>query len=197
MSLCSFKFVSILDRTKKRTQKVEFIVVHTTNYWKEGGTAINNAKCLARDKSKAVHWYVDDSTLVKSLPETEVAYAIGGNIWRGFVPKWRKNKIKPCNGNTLNIEMCLNVPGIDNNAAIDNTTRLIAVKCLFYGLDTSRVIRHYEVTGKTCTWFYPQKGQWIAKDENKKFYEMKRAVQYCVNEYRKGNKELLRPFIIL
>lgn len=186
----SFKKITDPD-TRKRKQKIEYIVVHWTANVNPGATAEMNARYLQRKRSAGCHYAVDDQETIQCVPEDRVAYAVGDKKWLGFIPKpWHKGKI--FNENSLSYEMCLG-GGRNDSLIIDKTAQYVAWqlydKSLYRGdtilinkirytrkiPDLGRVVRHYDVSGKQCPRFYYNE-PWNLEKENKEFLRFKRKV---------------------
>lgn len=122
-----------------RTQPIEYIVVHYTA--NTGDTAQNNLDYFARTKTgTSAHYFVDENEVCQSVQDTDVAWHCGS-----------KNPRHPyCrNANSIGIEMCNSVGGVPE-AVRDRTAAFVRELMDKYGLDSSHVLRHYDVTGKRC-----------------------------------------------
>lgn len=134
----------------KRTQKVEWIVMHYTA--NDGDSDESNAKYFQQPLNPvaSAHYFVDDDSITCSVPEDYVAYHCGAQTYRH--PSCR-------NANSIGIEMCDarrdgKVQATDKTIA--NAAELAAQLCKKYGLTTDRIIRHYDVTGKLCPAYWVQ-----------------------------------------
>ena len=124
---------------KGRTQPIEYIVVHYTA--NKGDTAKNNVDYFARTVTgTSAHYFVDENEVCQSVQDTDVAWHCGS-----------KNPRHPyCrNANSIGIEMCNSVGGVPE-AIRDRTAAFVQQKMKEYGIDSSHVLRHYDVTGKRC-----------------------------------------------
>jgi N-acetylmuramoyl-L-alanine amidase CwlA len=162
-------FKKIIDRTvKQRTMPIEYLVVHWTANTATGADARANAIYLKKKENAGTHYCIDDEEIYQCTEDKNVAYSVGGKYWSGFVPKmWLARKI--FNNNSLNFEMCL---GGDRNDSIviDHTAELIGKKLVQYGLDITRVVRHYDVLGKPCPRFcYADTNSWDNTREDSAF----------------------------
>lgn len=178
--IVAISFVRIMDKTEKRRRdKIEYLVVHWTANPSPGADAVANAKYLRNKEGAGAHYCIDDKQIVQCTDEENVAYSVGGPKWFGFVPKfWLKDRIK--NNNSLSFEMCL---GGDRNDSIiiDQTAQLIGHRLVRYGLDMSRVVRHYDVVGKPCPMFAYKNGKWDRRTEDSCFLVFKGIVNYYYN----------------
>lgn len=122
-----------------RTQPIEYIVVHYTA--NSGDTAQNNLDYFARTKTgTSAHYFVDENEVCQSVQDTDVAWHCGSNNPRH--PYCR-------NANSIGVEMCNSVGGVPE-AVRDRTAAFVRELMDKYGLDSSHVLRHYDVTGKRC-----------------------------------------------
>jgi N-acetylmuramoyl-L-alanine amidase CwlA len=122
-----------------RAGKVEYIVIHYTGI--PNDTAENNAVYSAREYTGvSAHYFVDENEVCQSVQDTDVAWHCGS-----------KNPRHPyCrNANSIGIEMCNSVGGVPE-AVRARTAAFVRQKMKEYGIDSSHVLRHYDVTGKRC-----------------------------------------------
>lgn len=135
----TFKQAHSGNYQKGRTQPIEYIVVHYTA--NTGDTAQNNLDYFARAKTgTSAHYFVDENEVCQSVQDTDVAWHCGS-----------KNPRHPyCrNANSIGIEMCNSVGSVPE-AVRDRTAAFVRQKMKEYGIDSSHVLRHYDVTGKRC-----------------------------------------------
>lgn len=135
----TFKQAHLGNYQKGRTQPIEYIVVHYTA--NTGDTAQNNLDYFARTKTgTSAHYFVDENEVCQSVQDTDVAWHCGS-----------KNPRHPyCrNANSIGVEMCNSVGGVPE-AVRDRTAAFVRQKMKEYGIDSSHVLRHYDVTGKRC-----------------------------------------------
>lgn len=122
-----------------RTQPIEYIVVHYTA--NTGDTAQNNLDYFARTKTgTSAHYFVDENEVCQSVQDTDTAWHCGSNNPRH--PYCR-------NANSIGVEMCNSVGGVPE-AVRARTAAFVRQKMKEYGIDSSHVLRHYDVTGKRC-----------------------------------------------
>lgn len=135
----TFKQAHSGNYQKGRTQPIEYIVVHYTA--NSGDTAQNNLDYFARTKTgTSAHYFVDENEVCQSVQDTDVAWHCGS-----------KNPRHPyCrNANSIGVEMCDSLNAVPE-ATRARTAALVRELMGKYGLDSSRVLRHYDVTGKRC-----------------------------------------------
>ena len=122
-----------------RTQPIEYIVVHYTA--NEGDTAQNNLDYFARTKTgTSAHYFVDSQGVGQSVQDSDTAWHCGSDHPRH--PYCR-------NSNSIGIEMCDSVDGVPEDVR-SLTAGLVRELMSRYGIDSSHVLRHYDVTGKRC-----------------------------------------------
>jgi len=172
----SVSFYKIMDRTvKKRRDRIEFLVVHYTANPNPGADARMNATYLRNKEGAGTHYCIDDEEVVQCTDEGNVAYAVGDKKWWGFIPKpWLSNKIR--NNNSISFEMCLG-GGRNDSLIIETTAQQLGWQLVNKGLDISRVVRHYDVSGKHCPRFYYMDKCWDQAKEDRAFYLFKLKVQ--------------------
>lgn len=122
-----------------RTQPIEYIVVHYTA--NRGDTAKNNVDYFARTVTgTSAHYFVDRNAVMQSVDEGDTAWHCGSDHPRH--PYCR-------NSNSIGIEMCDSVDGVPDDVK-SLTVSLVQDLMSRYGIDSSHVLRHYDVTGKRC-----------------------------------------------
>ena len=122
-----------------RTQPIEYIVVHYTA--NKGDTAKNNVDYFARTVTgTSAHYFVDRNAVMQSVDEGDTAWHCGSDHPRH--PYCR-------NSNSIGVEMCDSVEGVPEDVK-SLTVSLVQELMSRYGIDSSHVLRHYDVTGKRC-----------------------------------------------
>lgn len=123
-------------------EQVKGIVVHYTA--NPGTTARQNRDyfeglSLSHETSASSHFVIGlDGELIQCIPCNEIAYAS-----------------KERNADTIAIECCIpDDTGKFADATYDTLLHLLAWLMGRYGLDIDDVIRHYDVTGKSCPKYY-------------------------------------------
>ena len=198
-------FRQIWDKhTRKRKDKIEYIVIHYTANPHAGADAEMNARYLQKKRNAGAHYVIDDQEIIQTVPENEVAYSVGDKKWLGFIPKpWLKGKV--FNENSISYEMCLG-GGRNDSLIIERTAQCVAWQILnkgFFRLDSvrvwsqsqnrtitlykkvpdlGRVIRHHDVSGKQCPRFYYMDPSWDQKKEDRAFYIFKLKVDTYVRK---------------
>lgn len=130
---------------KNRPGEIEYIVMHYTAG--SGDTAKGNASYFANasELRRSAHYFVDESAIYQSVPDEETAWHCGGS-------NYRHDKCR--NFNSIGIEMCSDKDKSGNyyisEKTVDNAVDLVKHLVDKYSIDASHVLRHYDVTGKTC-----------------------------------------------
>lgn len=140
-----------------RTNSVKYLVIHYTS--NDGDTAKNNVDYYARTANlkASAHFYVDTKEVWQSVKEGDTAYHCGANTYKH--PYCR-------NSNSIGIELCSryagNLKSDKANDTVDfskyyfeyevlkNAAELTRELMAKYNIPIENVIRHYDVTGKTC-----------------------------------------------
>lgn len=134
---------------RERIEKVKYIVIHYTG---AEGTAADNVKYFnAGNRSASAHYFVDRSGEIREYcdPAKWYAWHCGGSLESSHHPYYGKCT----NSNSIGIEICTHNNGSNwefttqaVNAAIELTKYLMQK----FGVSADNVIRHYDVTGKSC-----------------------------------------------
>ncbi|MBQ8396742.1 MAG: N-acetylmuramoyl-L-alanine amidase [Clostridia bacterium] len=123
------------------------IVVHYVG--NPGTTAQNNRNYFNNpDSTVSAHFVVGlDGEIIQCIPLHEKSSASNHR-----------------NSDTISIEVCHpNETGVFTDAAYDALVRLTAWLCVACDLDADQIIRHYDVTGKSCPkWFVDDETAWAA-----------------------------------
>lgn len=136
---------------------IKYIVIHYTG--NDGDTAENNAKYFKNNITKtSAHYFVDDNEAVRSVPENRSAYSVG-----------TKNKLggpmfgKCTNKNSISIELCDTVRNgtvAPTKETVENALQLTRDLMAKYGIPKTNVIRHYDVTLKSCPAYWINDERW-------------------------------------
>ena len=127
-------------------KKITHIVVHYTSGKNTSeGAALANCKYFNRNSVGAsAHFFVDSGyTIWQSVAESDTAWHAGN---------WAMNQ------RSIGIEVCS--AGVFTNAEIERLTWLVQHLMKKYNIPASRVIRHYDVTGKKCPAYYVDNTKW-------------------------------------
>lgn len=143
---------------------IKYIVLHYTA--NDGDKAENNAKYFqtARDPASSAHYFVDDNTIVQSVPDNYVAWAVGGNRYFD-IEKTGGGKLykKVTNANSISIEMCgtkRDGKGTASEKTMQNAVSFCLELMKKYNIDIDHVVRHFDVTGKHCPVYFMNDAAW-------------------------------------
>ena len=141
-----------LTRSLTPLKKLRAIIIHSTANTDKGANAIahwNFFNTTTETKTSA-HYFVDDKTIVRCIPDNERANHVGA---LSYQPNMHSTFGIPANDSpnyyTIGIEMCVNSDG-DFVKTRQNTIELTRYLLEKYGLTINNVFRHYDITGKPC-----------------------------------------------
>ena len=134
-------------RRGNKLDSVDDIVIHYTG--NPGTTAQNNRDYFAKDDTEVCSHFVigSDGSIVQCVPIDEKSAASNER-----------------NRNTISIEVCHeDKSGKFTDSAYESLVKLTAWLCDNAGIDSSHIIRHYDVTGKECPlYFVKRPDKWDA-----------------------------------
>lgn len=138
---------------KRDVSQIKYIAVHYTG--NDGDTDENNGKYFANNVVKAsAHYFVDDDSVTQSVPDDYNAWAVGDKRWSNYkTTGGAKFYGIVKNTNSLSIEICDDVKNgsiYPSAQTIANAIALVNEKMKQYNIPKDRVIRHFDVSGKTC-----------------------------------------------
>lgn len=139
--------------SKRSISSIKYIVIHYTG--NNGDKAVNNATYFKNNVVKAsAHYFVDDTTVYQSVPDNYVAWSVGGSKYSDCSKTGGGKKYGLCtNANSLSIELCDTIKDgkiYPSEKTIENAITLTKKLMKKYGIHASNVIRHFDVTGKSC-----------------------------------------------
>ena len=165
----------------KRTQKIEYIVIHYTG--NKGDTARNNCVYFSGpNRNASAHYFVDENGWEQSVPEDRVAWSVGRKF--GEAQYWGKCT----NANSINIEMCNSVT--KNERVEDQTVILVKQLMKRYNISKDHVVRHFDVCGKDCPHSLINNREWhrfLDKLEELTDTELSNAVDKIISSGTKIN----------
>ena len=133
---------------KGRRESIKYIVIH---YVGATGSALNNVKYYSSaDVGASAHYFVghasENGAIYQSVAPQDCAWHCGSETGVYY---------SPCrNDNAIGIEMCChkdeNGGWYFDDITVQNTVELTKWLMKEYNIDVSHVIRHYDVTHKTC-----------------------------------------------
>lgn len=129
---------------------IKYIVIHYTA--NDGDTAEGNGNYFANNNVGAsAHYFVDDDSIVQSVPDNRIAWSVGGKKYPDT--KGAAYYGKCTNNNSISVELCdTRKNGVYDftEAALKNAADLVRLLMKKYNVPIERVIRHYDVNGKIC-----------------------------------------------
>lgn len=129
----------------RNPSEIKYIVIHYTG--NNGDTAINNGNYFKKSKAGAsAHYFVDAINICQSVKDENIAYHCG--------TKKTFYHLNCRNSNSIGIEMVSkkNSKGqyYIEDKVIENTIALVKELMGKYNIPITNVIRHYDVTHKSC-----------------------------------------------
>ena len=157
----------------RAASQIRYLVYHYTG--NDGDMAANNAKYFQNNIVKAsAHYFVDDTTVWRSVPDLKVAWSVGGSKYANADKTGGGTMYGVItNTNSLSIEMCDTIRnGVyqASEATLANAAALGRTLMEKYGIPIENVYRHFDVTGKHCPSYLVSAQKWA---EFKKRLEVK------------------------
>lgn len=155
MSILKVPIVDMMLTNKKARPGKKIIPTHVCVHWTASQGPGADADAIARyfergERAASAHYAVDSEKVVRCIPENEMSYSVGANKYTPFA---LKNIGAYPNAHVISIEMCVNSDG-HFWSMYSNTARLCAEIMNRYKMTADKLIRHYDVTGKTCPAFF-------------------------------------------
>lgn len=128
-----------------RTKSIEYLVIHYTS--NDGDTAKGNCKYFQTpDRNASANYFVDELEIWQSVADTDTAWHCGTNKTY-YHPTCRNN-------NSIGIELCSRKDSQGNyyfkDEVLKNAIELVKSLMNKYNIPIQNIIRHYDVTHKTC-----------------------------------------------
>lgn len=157
----------------RNASQIRYLVYHYTG--NDGDMAANNAKYFQNNIVKAsAHYFVDDTTVWRSVPDLKVAWSVGGSKYANAHKTGGGTMYGVItNTNSLSIEMCDTIRnGVyqASEATLANAAALGRALMEKYDIPIENVYRHFDVTGKHCPSYLVNAQKWA---EFKKRLEVK------------------------
>ncbi|MGG1219407.1 N-acetylmuramoyl-L-alanine amidase [Priestia endophytica] len=158
-------------RPARKNYGVKGIVMHYTATPK--ATAKNerdyfNGTCIALKRYASAHYFVDKTEVRQIIPDNEIAYHAHDRS-KCYIDKLSPN----ANFTALGVEMCIEADGSLHPDTVKRAVELVTYLCNKYGLSTSDIYRHYDVTEKNCP------AMWVANPNS--FTGFKNDVYKVIN----------------
>ncbi len=157
----------------RNASQIRYLVYHYTG--NDGDMAANNAKYFQNNIVKAsAHYFVDDTTVWRSVPDLKVAWSVGGSKYANADKTGGGTMYGVItNTNSISIEMCDTIRnGVyqASEATLANAAALGRALMEKYDIPIENVYRHFDVTGKHCPSYLVNAQKWA---EFKKRLEVK------------------------
>lgn len=157
----------------RNASQIRYLVYHYTG--NDGDRAANNAKYFQNNIVKtSAHYFVDDTTVWRSVPDLKVAWSVGGSKYANAHKTGGGTMYGVItNTNSLSIEMCDTIRnGVyqASEATLANAAALGRALMEKYDIPIENVYRHFDVTGKHCPSYLVNAQKWA---EFKKRLEVK------------------------
>ena len=137
---------------KRSLARIKYIVIHYTG--NDGDTDENNGKYFDSVRYVSSHYFVDDDSVTQSVPDNYIAYAVGGSRYSNYKTTGGAKYYNKCyNSNSISIELCDDVKDgkvYPSKGTIENAIKLTKTLMKRYNVPADRVIRHFDVNGKSC-----------------------------------------------
>ena len=149
----------------RAVNQIKYLVFHYTG--NDGDQAANNAAYFQNNIVQAsAHYFVDDTTVWRSVPDLKVAWAVGGKKYANADKTGGGTMYGMItNTNSISIEMCDTIRnGIyqASEATLANAAALGRELMEKYGIPLRNVYRHFDVTGKHCPSYLINAQKWAA-----------------------------------
>lgn len=139
--------------SKRSTNNIKYLVIHYTGNDGDSDEA-NTNYFKEHQRNASAHYFVDDDSVSRSVPDDWVAWSVGGNKYPNCPQTGGGKFYNQCtNSNSISIELCDSI----RNGKYDFTENTLAqaaelAKLIMktYNIPIERVIRHFDVTGKHC-----------------------------------------------
>lgn len=153
---------------QRKLSNIKYIVIHYTG--NDGDSDESNANFFKRKVIKtSAHYFVDDDSITRSVPDDYIAYSVGGKKYTDYKKTGGAKLYGKCtNTNSISIELCDSVKnGVikATQKTIDNAIELTKELMKVYNIPIENVIRHFDVNGKHCPAY------WCCNMANDKLWE--------------------------
>lgn len=160
------KKLSKFNQTSRQGATVKYIVIH---YVGAISSAKNNCIYFAGGARRASAHFFVDSAIWQSIPLNKSAWHCGGGLQDTGTKMVEGNKGATLHGvcknaNSIGIELCCTRDSkgriVPSETAIKTAIPLVQWLMKEYNIPASRVVRHFDVTGKHCPNGYLSKTEW-------------------------------------
>ena len=154
----------------RTASQIKYLVLHYTG--NDGDSAAGNAACFQNNVVQAsAHYFVDDTTVCRSVPDLRIAWAVGGNRYPNAEHEGGGTMYGIItNTNSISVELCDTLRDGSyraTEATLENAAVLCNTLMAAYHIPLSHVYRDFDVTGKHCpsytALFDTMMENWLAK----------------------------------
>lgn len=147
----------------RSASEIKYLVLHYTG--NNGDSAVNNARYFQNNLVKSsAHYFVDDTTVYRSVPDLNVAWAVGGTLYSDVSQTGGGTMYGIItNRNSISIELCDSLRDDTYQASeqtLENAVQLCRDLMAQYQIPLSHVYRHFDVTGKHCPRYFVEESAW-------------------------------------
>lgn len=147
----------------RTASQIQYLVIHYTG--NDGDSAANNTAYFQNNIVKtSAHYFVDDTTIWRSVPDLQIAWAVGGKKYAATMRTGGGTMYGiVTNTNSINIELCdtLRDGTYQASAAtLENAAALCKNLMATYQIPLANVYRHFDVTGKHCPSYFVDETAW-------------------------------------
>ena len=148
---------------ERKVGQIKYLVYHYTG--NDGDAGGNNARYYQDNiVGSSAHYFVDDESVTRSVPDLTVAWAVGGKKWADCA-KTGGGRLYGIvtNTNSISIEMCdtrRDGTLMATEATLERAAGLGRALMKKYGIPIERVVRHFDVTGKHCPAYFMDEAAW-------------------------------------
>lgn len=126
--------------SNRDNQEIKYIVIHDTGNINTGANAEAHYNYFNNNNlDRSAHYFIDDKEIIQIIEDKNRAWHCGDG----------KGENGITNDNSIGIEICVNKDG-DYNKALENAEELTAYLLNKYNLDITKVVRHFDASGKAC-----------------------------------------------
>lgn len=180
---------------ERNIQNIKYIVIHYTG--NDGDSDESNSKYFKNNIVKAsAHYFVDDDSITHSVPDNYVAFSVGGKKYNNSGGRLYGTVT---NSNSISIELCDSVKNgviYPSQKTINNALELTKNLMKKLNVPAHRVIRHWDVNGKSCPAYWIDDSKWKNEFWNKLDSYVPTSGQ-DINPYKEPTKQITSKAIAI
>lgn len=168
-----------------KIQTMARILGYTGN---DGDTDESNGNYFEKHIVEAsAHYFVDSDSVTQSVPDNFAAWSVGGKKYSNCATTGGGKLHGKCtNTNSLNVELCDDVKNGEiypSANTIENAVDLVKKLMKKYNVPQSNVVRHFDVTGKSCPAYWTSNARWKSEFWNR--LVVAKSVTYSLTDFIK------------